>query len=199
MRAKNVRDDLRDRIKNMRTEPQKIMVLRHAAASGQDADAPLTTDGQLQARALADFLLQFQIQRVISSPFVRATESVRPFCRRADLLLETDDRLVERVLSARALPDWREHLRRSFDDLDYRLEDGESSRTAQARGLSAVQAALASSQTSVLVTHGNLLALILRSFDSTAGFELWSRLSNPDAFLLQFDDEGPAGFTRVWT
>src|SRR5688572_5505225 len=137
---------------------QKIVLVRHAQASGQDANADLTVEGQLQARILANLLIQFQIERVISSPFVRATESVRPFCTRVKLALETDDRLVERVLSARALPDWREHLRRSFDDLDYRLEDGESSRTAQARGTSALRAALASGKRCVVVTHGNLLA-----------------------------------------
>ena len=178
---------------------QKIVLVRHATATGQDANAALTIEGQRQAHMLADLLLQFQIQRVISSPFVRATESVGPFCRRADLRLETDDRLAERVLSARNLPDWREHLRRSFDDLDYCLEDGESSRAAQARGTSAVRAALASGERCVLVTHGNLLALILRSIDATVGFDVWSRLSNPDAFVLHVDDEGPGGFRRVWT
>jgi 2,3-bisphosphoglycerate-dependent phosphoglycerate mutase len=79
------------------------------------------------------------------------------------------------------------------------LEGGESSRTAQARGISAVRAALASGKRCVLVTHGNLLALILRSFDPTAGFDLWSKLSNPDAFLLEVHDEGPGSFSRVWT
>ena len=177
---------------------QRIVLVRHATATGQDANAALTVEGQRQAQRLADLLLQFQIQRVISSPFVRATESVGPFCRRAALRLETDARLVERVLSARNLPDWREHLRRSFDDLDYRLEDGESSRTAQARGTSAVRAALASGERCVLVTHGNLLALILRSLDATVGFDVWSRLSNPDAFVLHVDDDGPKGFSRVW-
>jgi 2,3-bisphosphoglycerate-dependent phosphoglycerate mutase len=103
---------------------QKIVLVRHATATGQEATAALTSEGQRQARVLADLLLPLQIQRVISSPFVRATESVTPFCRRAGLRLETDDRLIERVLSARDLPDWREHLRRSFDDLDYRWLTG---------------------------------------------------------------------------
>jgi len=188
------------RLSDRGAEPmRKIVLVRHATATGQDAKAALTIEGQRQARMLADLLLQFQIQRVISSPFVRATESVGPFCSRADLRLETDDRLVERVLSARNLPDWREHLRRSFDDLDYCLEGGESSRTAQARGTSAVRAALASGERCVLVTHGNLLALILRSIDATVGFDAWSRLSTPDAFVLHVDDEGPRGFSRVWT
>jgi 2,3-bisphosphoglycerate-dependent phosphoglycerate mutase len=178
---------------------QELVLVRHATATGQDASATLTIEGERQAHLLADLLLQFQIQRVISSPFVRATESAGPFCRRAELRLETDDRLVERVLSARNLPDWREHLRRSFDDLDYRLDDGESSRTAQSRGTSAVRAALASGERCVLVTHGNLLALILKSIDATVGFDLWARLSNPDAFVLHFEDERPTGFSRVWT
>ena len=83
----------------------------------------------------------------------------------------------------------------SFDDLDYCLEDGESSRTAQARGTSALRAALASGARCVLVTHGNMLALILRSIDPTVGFDVWSRLSNPDVFVLDFNDEGPRGFS----
>jgi 2,3-bisphosphoglycerate-dependent phosphoglycerate mutase len=147
---------------------------------------------------LADLLLPLRIQRVISSPFARATESVTPFCRRAGLRLETDDRLVERVLGAGDLPDWREHLRRSFDDLDYRLEGGESSRAAQARGTSAVRDALKSGERCVLVTHGNLLALILRSIDATVGFDMWSGLSNPDVFVLSVGAEGPSGFNRIW-
>lgn len=177
---------------------QEIVLVRHATATGQDAAAALTIEGQRQACVLADLLLHFPIRRVISSPFVRATESVRPYCRRANLRLETDDRLVERVLSARNLPDWREHLRRSFDDLDYRLEDGESARTAHARGTAVVRAALVSGERCVLVTHGNLLALILRWIDPTVGFDAWSRLSNPDAFVLHVDDAGPRGFSRIW-
>src|SRR3954449_11423504 len=153
---------------------REMILVRHAAATGQEADAPLTIDGQHQARALDHFLRQFRIDRVICSPFRRAVESIDPFCRCAGLRVETDPRLVERVLSARNLMDWREHLRRSFDDLDYCLEGGESSRTAQERGTSAVRAALASGERCVLVTHGNLLALILRSIDATVGFDVWS-------------------------
>jgi 2,3-bisphosphoglycerate-dependent phosphoglycerate mutase len=176
----------------------KIVLVRHAAATGQEATATLTGEGQRQASALADFLLPLRIQRVVSSPFARATESVTPFCRRAGLGLETDDRLVERVLGARDLPDWRAHLRRSFDDPDYRLEGGESSRTAQARGTAAVRAALATGERCVLVTHGNLLALILRSVDATVGYDVWSGFSNPDVFELHVGDDGPTGFTRLW-
>lgn len=128
---------------------------------------------------MAWLLLPLGIEHVISSPLRRAIQSTAPFCARAGLRVELEPRLVERVLTARDLPDWREHLRRSFDDLDYRVDDGESSRAAQERGTAVLRAALASGRRCVLVTHGNLLALILRSVDASAGFAFWSRLSNP--------------------
>ena len=178
---------------------QSIVLVRHAAATGQEATAALTVEGRRQAHLLTDLLMPLRMQRVISSPFVRAIESARPFCRRANLSLETDDRLVERTLGAPDLPEWRMHLRRSFDDGDYRLEGGESSRAAQARGTAAVREAVASGERCVLVTHGNLLALILRSIDATFGYDEWSRLSNPDVFVLHVDDGAPRGFSRIWT
>jgi 2,3-bisphosphoglycerate-dependent phosphoglycerate mutase len=61
---------------NLGVEPmQTIVLVRHAAATGQEATAALTSEGQRQARVLTNLLLPLQIQRVISSPFVRATES----------------------------------------------------------------------------------------------------------------------------
>ena len=84
---------------------EDIILVRHAAATGQEAIAPLTIDGQRQARALDHFLRQFRIDGVICSPFRRAVESIDPFCRRAGLRVETDPRLVERVLSVRNLTD----------------------------------------------------------------------------------------------
>lgn len=177
---------------------REIALVRHAAASGQQAEAPLTAEGRQQASALADVLLSLGSQRLVASPFRRAIESVEPFARRSGLTIETDERLVERVLSARGLPDWRDHLRRSFDDLDYRLDDGESARAAQERGVAALLAASAGIDRSVVVTHGNLLALILRWVDEKVGYEHWAQLSNPDVFVVQLDGV-QRSFRRAWT
>src|SRR5262249_43351103 len=176
----------------------EVLLVRHAAAEGQNADAPLTSEGCRQASILARVLLPFSIQRVICSPYLRAIQTAEPFCERASLRIVTDSRLVERVLSARNLPDWREHLRRSFDDLDYRLEDGESARAAQDRGAAVLREALAVPERCAVVTHGNLLALILKWVDATAGYDAWSQLSNPDTFMVYFDDPRRGRFRRVW-
>ena len=177
----------------------EVVLVRHAAATGQDASAPLSADGYRQAGELADFLGRFDIDRVVSSPFRRAVESVEPFAHHRGLAIETDARLVERVLSARSLPDWREHLRRSFEEADYCLLDGESSRVAQARATAAVLAASVGGLRSLVVTHGNLLALILKWVDRDVGYEAWAQLSNPDVFVIHTDGPGQRRFRRVWT
>jgi 2,3-bisphosphoglycerate-dependent phosphoglycerate mutase len=176
----------------------QVVLVRHAAATGQDPSAPLSADGYRQAGELADFLRGFDIDRVVSSPFRRAVESAEPFANHRGLAIETDARLVERVLSARSLPDWRDHLRRSFEEPDYCLLAGESSRVAQARTTAAVLEASAGGMRSLVVTHGNLVALILKSVDSEVGYEAWAQLSNPDVFAIHTDALGQRRFRRVW-
>lgn len=177
---------------------QELVLIRHAAATGQEAEAPLTAEGYRQALQLAQVLLPLGIERVVASPFRRAVESVEPFCRQRGLVSETDARLTERILSQRSLPDWREQLRRTFRELDYSLPGGESSRAAQARGVAAVLAAVAGGQRCAVVTHGNLLALILQWVDRSVGYEHWSRLSNPDVFVVHIERDRAQSFRRLW-
>jgi 2,3-bisphosphoglycerate-dependent phosphoglycerate mutase len=111
------------------------------------------------------------------------------------LEVEVEPRLAERVLCQRDLPDWRDHLRRSFEDLDYCVEQGESTRSAQARAVPVLTEALAARQRCVIVTHGNLLALLLKSIDPRLGFDDWAALSSPDLYVVR---ENGARFERLW-
>ncbi len=112
-----------------------LYIVRHCQAVGQEANAPLTSEGNLQAIALANLLFGFGIERVISSPFIRAYQSIAPLAERLGLSIEIDNRLTERVLCATLLDDWRERLAESFTNLDLYLDGGESSRGAMARGI----------------------------------------------------------------
>jgi len=107
-----------------------IYIVRHCQAEGQEAEAPLTADGLVQADRLADLLMDSHVERIISSPYVRAKDSVAPLAGRLKLPVELDERLVERVLCAGFMNDWQQHLEASFRDLDLCLEGGESSRAA---------------------------------------------------------------------
>ncbi|MBC7808003.1 MAG: histidine phosphatase family protein [Akkermansiaceae bacterium] len=164
-----------------------VYLIRHCETSGQAPDAPLTPKGIEQAEALGEWLFEKSIGRIVSSPYVRACQSVAPLADRLGLPLETDERLIERALSGTSLPDWKDRLAASFTDPDQCLPGGESSRAAMARGVAAIRDALSHpATTTVIVTHGNLLALLLKHFDDAVGFAEWERLTNPDVYRVRY-------------
>jgi 2,3-bisphosphoglycerate-dependent phosphoglycerate mutase len=171
-----------------------LYLVRHCRAAGQAPEAPLTEEGLAQAERLAGFLAPLAPDRIVSSPFRRAVQSVEPLAERLDLPIELDDRLRERLLTT-AAGDWLEPLRRSFDEVDAVLEGGESTRAAAARAAAALDDLRAhGAATTVVVSHGNLTALILRHFDGRSGFAEWRALTNPDVFRIV--DGRPE---RIWS
>ena len=67
-----------------------------------------------------------------------------------------------------------------------------------ARGRAVIDALLSRpARILAVVTHGNLLTLILRSFEARFGFQAWEHLSNPDVFCLEMEVER-VRVTRTW-
>ena len=151
-----------------------IYVIRHCSAEGQAPDADLTAEGVSQAKKLVDFFEGIEVDRIITSPFVRARRSAEPLAKAKGIHIEQDSRLAERVLSSNNLEDWLVKLEETFIDSHLKYEGGESSIEAMMRVRNVVDGLESVSRT-VLVTHGNLMALLLRSFDGRFGFEEWRR------------------------
>lgn len=175
-----------------------IYIVRHCKATGQEPDAPLTELGVKQAEQLAEFFSEKEIDAILSSPFERAHRTIRPLADKLGLEIALDDRLTERVLSDQDLPDWYDMLRKTYDDLDLCYAGGESSRTAMSRVSSVIHEVLdGPNQHTIIVSHGNLISLLLKYFDSQIGFKEWEALSNPDVYLLAFQNDSPS-IQRVW-
>ena len=49
----------------------------------------------------------------------------------------------------------------------------------------------------LLVTHGNLMALLLKYFDDRIGFAEWQQLTNPDVYRISLSAER-AEIARIW-
>ncbi|EJR45708.1 histidine phosphatase family protein [Bacillus mycoides] len=178
---------------------KKIIVIRHCSATGQKRDAELTFAGKDQANTLAAFLLenQLQIDHIISSPFVRAIDSIRPYAIQANLSIEEDERLAERILSSVPMDDWMQKLESTFTNIDIAFSGGESTKQATDRAISLIQDVLKLNHTTtLLVTHGNLLTLILKHFDRTIGFSEWRTLTNPDVYEITIDEK--SFIKRLW-
>lgn len=175
-----------------------LLLIRHCRSSGQLPEAQLTAEGAADAAKLAFHLECLGADAVYSSSFQRARATVLPFAQRKGLEIVFDERLIERRLASADLPDWLDHIRRSFDDLDYRAPGGESLREAQTRGLAAIaDIALQGHRLPALCTRGNLLSAILGSVDAGLGFNDWSTLRNPDLFGVSCDDGRPSTFHRL--
>lgn len=173
-----------------------IYIVRHCSAEGQAPLADLTTEGILQASELGQFFDGLEADRIISSPFKRAQGSAWPIADRKKLHVEVDSRLAERVLSSRDLEDWLVKLEDTFFDVDLKFEGGESSGEAMSRVCDVVDELGHGSRT-VLVTHGNLMALLLKHYDERFSFEGWQALSNPDVYQVRITDDG-ADVKRIW-
>ncbi|PDY45345.1 histidine phosphatase family protein [Bacillus pseudomycoides] len=178
---------------------KKLIVVRHCSATGQERDAALTIAGEKQAHFLADFLIlnNLQIESIISSPFTRAIQSIAPFALRTNLPVGEDERLEERILSNNPMEDWLQKLEYTFTNIDIAFLGGESTKQAMDRVASLIQDILQQEhQVTLLVTHGNLLTLILKYFDNRIGFLEWKNLSNPDIYEITLDEQ--TTIHRLW-
>lgn len=178
---------------------KKIYVIRHCEAEGQPSESSLTKRGYKQAIELAKFFSNIKIDRIITSPFVRAIQSIEPLVENTKIEVEIESRLSERILSVKDLPDWLEKLKATFSNMDLKFEGGESSKEATCRIVSVIHEVLNSeNKNTIIVTHGNLMSLLLNYINQEFGFEQWKNLSNPDVFLLHFINN-KISFERVWS
>jgi 2,3-bisphosphoglycerate-dependent phosphoglycerate mutase len=164
----------------------RLLLVRHCESSGQAPEAALTDGGHVAAHVLAERLLAHPIDRVVSSTYLRARQTLAPFASRRGLELELDERLVERRLSLAPIPNWREVVERAFVDPDYRVPGGESGRETLERGWKALEAILDGGHSlPAVASHGQLISLVLQRIDPSFGFAGWQALANPDVFLIE--------------
>ncbi|MGD6780267.1 histidine phosphatase family protein [Sutcliffiella horikoshii] len=173
---------------------KNIYIVRHCEAEGQPAESRLTEKGNEQAQELAGIFSNTPINRIVTSPFMRAIQSIEPLSKETNIKIEVDDRLAERTLSSIDLPDWMEKLEATYEDLDLKYEGGESSREAMDRIVQVVEEALETdAENTIIVTHGNIMSLLIRNYQTNFGFEDWKNLRNPDVYLLRRVDESGGG------
>ncbi|WP_202079093.1 histidine phosphatase family protein [Caldalkalibacillus salinus] len=181
---------------------KRIYLVRHCKATGQAPTASLTEEGQLQAEHLANFFTDNlnPIDFILSSTYARSKETIYPLAQKIKLKIHTDDRLSERILSSEDRVDWKDKLRESFVDLDMKLPGGESSREAMNRGIAVINEMINGSRENVIIiTHGNLMSLMLKYFDDSYGFEEWKKLTNPDVYELTIPEKREnLKINRIW-
>ena len=190
----------RESLSHMSTPKTGTLVLvRHAEATGQSPTATLTEAGMGAAERLADFLSDYPVDFIATSRMARARQTIEPYASRTGLPIHQDHRLNERILSTEPITNWREIVRRSFDDPDLHAPGGESGAQVLYRAQAALEDIFERGHAMPLVvTHGNLMALLLHAADATFGYPGWQALGNPDVYLLSRLADGSRRFQSVW-
>ena len=76
-----------------------LVLMRHASAGdvdqwqGDDRLRPLDAKGRRQAEALVPLLAELDLDRIVSSPYLRCVQTVEPLARSRGLEVELDDAL----------------------------------------------------------------------------------------------------------
>jgi 2,3-bisphosphoglycerate-dependent phosphoglycerate mutase len=172
--------------------PLTLLLIRHAepmapGISGLDEyTRPLTAKGFRDAIKLCETLSSSRIDASYSSPYQRARQTIEPIAQSRGVIIETVDDLRERLLSPYDLPEWRSHLKRSWEDFDHAPPGGETSRVAQARVVRVLDtiASRHTAGTVILASHGNLIALALNAFSANVNYEFWESIPMPAVFTL---------------
>lgn len=178
---------------------QTLYIVRHCKAEGQEAEAHLTSEGYHQAQQLSLWLGKYTIDYMMSSPYVRAIQTVKPYAEIMNKTIVVDDRLSERILSKDNRSDWLQCLERTFQEPDLCFSGGESSRQATERIVAVIKELLLLGHASnLVVAHSNIISLLLKYFDDRIGFEHWKQLSNPDVYRMVFQDGQFKEMKRIW-
>jgi 2,3-bisphosphoglycerate-dependent phosphoglycerate mutase len=181
-----------------------LYLLRHAQPAPPVVDTSkvgLSKVGKLAAQTLVPVLSSLDIQRIISSPYRRARQTVSPFAEFSGIDLEIDLRLREREMPIAESPEAHmESVRMSFQNFDYAPEGGETFREVSMRALSCLHDVVRKTPSGLLlVGHGQCLTLLLRElFPAEADVEFWRTLPVPALIELSLDEQGAGmGFQAV--
>ncbi|MDQ8735877.1 histidine phosphatase family protein [Paenibacillus sp. LHD-38] len=180
-----------------------LYLVRHAHSvyTLDELTRPLSEQGLNDAKTITDTLKAMKIDVVISSPYKRAIQTVEGIAAYISGAILIEDDFKERLLSGQPVEDFQAAIEKVWEDSSFAWEGGESNVIAQKRGAEAVMQVLKKhpNKNIVIGTHGNLLALILNSFDQSYGFDFWKQLDMPDIYRLAFDGAGLKSVSRVWS
>jgi 2,3-bisphosphoglycerate-dependent phosphoglycerate mutase len=172
-----------------------LYLVRHAQSNPRstlaEANWPLSGVGRAQASALPDLLVPLGIEHVISSPYIRCMETMRPFAGRIGTEIHIVEELRERIITAGLSRDFEEVLRRSWEDFHFALPECETSHAVQQRIRPAIDqiARNHAGRTVAVCSHGNTISLLLNHLEPAFGMTEMMRMRNPDVLRLVGDGE----------
>lgn len=169
-----------------------IYFVRHCQSDNTvhaDRPRPLTEKGLQDALRVTEYFRHIPVDRVVSSPYKRAVDTVQGAAALHGLPVDTDEDLRERAVGS-WVEDFDSFAQQQWADLTYAMPDGESLQATMRRNLAALERMLAHpAQVTVAGTHGTALCTMIRAHDATFGYEDFRRIQKVMPWIVKFTFE----------
>jgi len=184
-----------------------IYMVRHGESpkiENNERSRWLTYKGWSDSKKITEMLRNEGIETFVSSPYRRAVLTIEELARSYDKEILVFEELLEIEFSNedRIMTDKEIYpiVKKMFNDPNYSLLGGESSSICMNRSVGVLEELIEKykGQKIVIGTHGMVMTLMMRHFDSKYDFDFLLETSKPDIYKMEFDNGQLTGTKRIW-
>lgn len=178
-------------------EVTEVYFVRHAESDDTNHDdltRGLTEKGLRDRDLVSGYLDDKGITAVLSSPYRRAVETVRPFAEARGLEIGLVEDFRERRVDSGWIEDFDAFCRRQWSDFTYKLSDGEALGEVRKRNIRALGEVLRryQGQSVAIGGHGTAISTVVNYYDRIPSGSAVSGDQGPDALAGEATFEGEA-------
>lgn len=184
-----------------------IYMIRHAESPfvhGQEETRDLSEKGLEKSKKITEIFEDIELDVIVSSSYRRAIQTIEDLANKKNLPILKFEELRERPIKGldydMPWDELMEAIEKSFEDIDYSLSGGESTRKAQERSIPVIEKLLIDYKGKCIVigTHGNIMTIIMNYYNKAYGFDFWNSTSMPDIYKLSFVSNELKNVERLW-
>lgn len=168
-----------------------VYFVRHAEPNYENHDdmmRELSEKGLKDRKLVTEFLMDKEIQVVLSSPYKRAIDTVRDFAEKMAIDIATIDEFRERRVDSQWIEDFNSFCKKQWEDFEYKLSDGECLREVQNRNILALEKVLDKykGKNIVVGSHGTALSTIINYYDEEFGYSEFNAIRQLMPWIVEF-------------
>ncbi|MBR6254087.1 MAG: histidine phosphatase family protein [Clostridiales bacterium] len=179
-----------------------VYFVRHCKSNSRNHDdfsRELTEQGLKDRELVTRFFKDKEIGAVLSSPYKRAIDTVKPVADERGLVIRTFDDLRERETGRGWIEDFLDYVKAQWTDMNYKFPEGESLLDVQARNVAVLEDIVREyeGQNVVVGSHGTALSTIVNYYDKSFGFEEFYEIIDIMPWIVAFEFDENGNFTGL--
>lgn len=168
-----------------------VFFIRHAEPNydnHDDLSRELSQKGLEDRKRVTSFLLDKNIDVVLSSPYKRAIDTVSDFAQQKRMDITVVEGFRERKVDNVWIDDFNAFCEKQWNDFSFKLSDGECLQEVQIRNIAALNRVLAEykDKNIVIGSHGTALSTVINYYDKSFGYSDFTRIRYLMPWIVEF-------------